>query len=147
MVCVFETLDMFLETMMSAWGDALGAECVGLDGRRITFRVPYAQHLVGDPDSGVIHGGVITSALDNASGWAVRATDLWQEDMSMATLDLRIDYMRPATPFADLLLSAECTKMTKTIAFISGLAHQGDEADPIATSVAAFMLGTPNSPR
>ena len=147
MVCVFETLDMFLETMMSAWGEALGAEYVGLDGRRITFRVPYAQHLVGDPDSGVIHGGVITSALDNASGWAVRATDLWQEDMSMATLDLRIDYMRPATPFADLLLSAECTKMTKTIAFISGLAHQGDEADPIAASVAAFMLGTPNSPR
>ena len=52
-----------LEAMMSAWGQALGAEYVGLEGRRITFRVPYAEHLVGDPDSGVIHGGVITSAL------------------------------------------------------------------------------------
>jgi len=136
-----------LEAMMSAWGQALGAEYVGLEGRLITFRVPYAEHLVGDPDSGVIHGGVITSALDNASGWAVRALNQWQEDMSMATLDLRIDYMKPAKPHADLLLTAECTKMTKTIAFVSGLAHQGDESDPIATSVAAFMLGTPNSPR
>ena len=132
---------------MSSGGQSLCAEYIGLNGQRITFRVPYAEHLVGDPDTGVIHGGVITSALDNASGWAVRAKGLWEDNMSMATLDLRIDYMRPAKPNVDLLITAECTKMTKTIAFISGLAHQGDESDPIATSVAAFMLGTPNTPR
>ena len=136
-----------MEGTVSAWGTALGIEFVGVEGRKVTMKVPYADHLVGDPDTGVIHGGVITASLDNASGWAVRATDLWQENMGMATLDLRIDYMKPATPGEDLLVTAECSKLTRNIAFIRGVAHQGDEEDPIATSVAAFMMGTPNTPR
>ena len=111
------------------------------------IRVPYAEHLVGDPDTGVIHGGVITAALDNASGWSVRMKDDWEEGMSMATLDLRIDYMKPATPGEDLLVSAECFKKTKNIAFVRAVAFQEDIDDPVATSTASFMLGTPNSPR
>ena len=63
----------------------------------------------------------------------------------MATLDIRIDYMRPAEPLKDLIVQSECYKMTKTIAFVRGMAHQEDLEDPVATSVAAFMLGTPNT--
>lgn len=131
----------------SAWGQALGFQHVGIEGRVLTLKVPYAPHLIGDPDTGVIHGGVITAALDNASGWVIRETENWQEGMSMATLDLRIDYMKPAEPGMELLVNAECSKMTRNIAFVRGVAHHGDETDPIATSVGAFMLGTPNAPR
>ena len=71
------------------------------------MRVPYAEHLVGDPDTGVIHGGVITALLDNASGMAVRSEGgVPGEERSMATLDLRIDYMRPAQPREDLIAEA-----------------------------------------
>ena len=133
--------------MMPAYGEAIGMTLDRIDGKRLIVRVPYAEHLVGDPDTGVIHGGVITAVLDNASGWAVRVGNDWQEGMSMATLDLRIDYMRPAKPGEDLLVSAECYKQTKTIAFVRGVAHQGDVDDPVATSVATFMMGTPNEPR
>ncbi|HJL52151.1 MAG TPA: PaaI family thioesterase, partial [Arenicellales bacterium] len=97
------------------------------------------------PDTGVLHGGVITATLDNASGWAVRGHEDWFEGLSMATLDIRIDYMRPAEPLKDLIVQSECYKMTKTIAFVRGMAHQEDLEDPVATSVAAFMLGTPNT--
>ena len=109
--------------------------------------VPYAEHLVGDPDSGVLHGGVITAALDNASGHAVRKhADLGPEQM-MATLDLRIDYMKPATPQKDLIVEAECYKITRNVAFVRGTAFHDNPDDPVATSVATFMLGTRSTPR
>ena len=136
--------------MIPAFGEAIGLEYLGSEGRKVRLRVPYAAHLVGDPDTGVIHGGVITAALDNASGWAVRHTDIWEEGISMATLDLRIDYMRSAIPGRDLLVTAECYKKTQTIAFIRAVAYDQedeDDEDPVATSVAAFMMGTPNQPR
>ncbi|MBL6689723.1 MAG: PaaI family thioesterase [Pseudomonadales bacterium] len=134
-------------SMVPAFGEAIGMSVDNVEGSRLTVRVPYAEHLVGDPDTGVIHGGVITAALDNASGWAIRVGGEWEEGMSMATLDLRIDYMKPATPNEDLLVTAECFKETKTIAFVRATAYQDSPDDPVATSIAAFMKGTPNEPR
>ena len=128
-------------------GEAIGMTLVNIVGRVCTVRVPYAEHLVGDPDTGIIHGGVITATLDNASGWAVRCHEDWGTAMGMATLDLRIGYMRPAEPFKDLMVQAECYKLAKNIAFVRAVAYQDDVADQVATSVAAFMLGTPNAPR
>lgn len=129
---------------MPPHGEAIGMEMQGQTGRRCLVKVPYGEHLVGDPDTGIIHGGVITATLDNASGWAVRCHENWQEGQSMATLDIRIDYMKPAEPKQALIVEAECYKMAKNIAFVRAFAHQGDMDDPVATSVATFMLGTPN---
>ncbi len=133
--------------MSSPHGQAIGIVMVEDDLPRAQLRVPYAAHLVGDPDSGVIHGGVITAALDNASGQAVRKHAAWRADMGMATLDLRIDYMKPATPQLDLVVEAECYKMTSSVAFVRGVAFHEDPLDPVATSVGTFMLGTPSTPR
>jgi uncharacterized protein (TIGR00369 family) len=124
-------------------GKALGMELVATEDGKALVRVPYAEHLVGDPDTGVIHGGVITATLDNASGWCVRLHEDYTEGMSMATLDLRIDYMKPATPHVDLMVMAECYKITRNIAFVRACAYHDDMEDPVATSVAAFMTGTP----
>ena len=35
------------------------------------MRLPYSAQLVGNPDTGVVHGGVITALLDQACGMAV----------------------------------------------------------------------------
>jgi uncharacterized protein (TIGR00369 family) len=128
-------------------GAAIGMQMMGREGHRCVIKIAYADHLIGDPDTGIIHGGVITALLDNACGWAVRCHDSWKHGQSMATLDLRIDYMRPAEPLIDLYAEAECFKMTRNIAFVRAFAHQGDKDDPVATSTASFMLGTPNGPR
>ena len=132
---------------VSPYGQAIGMYVQNTTDSKLTVKVPYAAHLVGDPDTGVIHGGVITAALDNASGSAVRVSKGGDEDMSMATLDIRIDYMKPATPHVDLLVMAECYKRTKTIAFVRAVAYHESEDDPVATSVATFMMGTPNQRR
>ena len=142
-----ETADLLSHIPHAA---AIGMQLVSRGDHRCVVRVPYAEHLVGDPDTGVIHGGVITALLDNASGMAVRSdpdgADIGEE-RSMATLDLRIDYMRPAQPREDLYCEATCYRMTNNVAFVRAIAYHDDPADPIASSVATFMLGTPASPR
>ncbi len=100
--------------------------------------VPYAEHLVGDPETGVLHGGVITALLDTACGWAVMVAP--GGIRSTATLDLRIDYMRPATAKRDVFARAECYRLTRSIAFARAVAYHTDPSDPVATAQGAFML-------
>ncbi len=133
--------------MLPPHGQAIGMEMVGIEGRKCIVKVPYGEHLIGDPDTGIIHGGVITATLDNASGWAIRCHEDWHGGLSMATLDIRIDYMKPAAPGQDLLVQSECFKITRNVAFVRAFAYQEDIDDPVATSVASFMLGTPNEAR
>jgi uncharacterized protein (TIGR00369 family) len=102
------------------------------------MRAAYREDLVGDPETGVMHGGVVTALLDHASGTAAFAG--LGGDKATATLDLRLDYMRPATPGLDVIAEAHTVKVSGLIAFVSAVAHNGDINDPIATAHAAFMV-------
>ena len=108
------------------------------------MKIPYAPHLVGNPETGVVHGGVVTTLLDHASGVAVMCA--LEEFASVATLDLRIDYHAPATPKRDIFGHAYCYKLTTNIAFVRGTAYHDTPDDPIAASVGAFMLGANRAP-
>lgn len=126
---------------------AIGMTLISHSASGCVVRVPYADHLVGDPDTGVIHGGVLTALLDNTCGMAVRPPGSEQGGVSMATLDLRIDYMGAAEPHRDIYAEAVCYKQTRNIAFVRASAYQDSPDEPIATCVAAFMLGTRAEPR
>jgi uncharacterized protein (TIGR00369 family) len=119
---------------------ALGLEVTAIDRARASGKVAYRPDLIGDPDTGVIAGGVVTAFLDNLCGVAVMAA--LDQPTSIATLDLRIDYMRPATPGQDLLAAAHCYKVTRTIAFVRATAYEASVEDPIATATAAFALSS-----
>jgi uncharacterized protein (TIGR00369 family) len=123
---------------------AIGLHVVEITDTHALTRLPYHPDLVGNPDTGVLHGGVITAMLDNTCGMAVAAKS--GKMGQIATLDLRIDYMKPATPGEDVHALAVCYKVTTNIAFVRGTAYHTDKADPIATCAAAFMLGTKSQP-
>ena len=119
---------------------ALGIQVVAVGPGHARFLLPYAEKLVGNPDTGVLHGGVITTLLDASSGSAVFAA--LAKIQPIATLDLRIDYLRAAEPGRDVRCHATCYKVTRNVAFTRAVAYHEDEADPIASAVGTFMLGT-----
>jgi uncharacterized protein (TIGR00369 family) len=101
-------------------------------------RLPYRPVFVGDTQTGVLHGGVVTAMLDETCGMAVQ---LAQDGLrSMATLDLRIDYQKPSTPGLDIKAHSICYRVTRSIAFVRATAYQESEDNPVATATACFML-------
>jgi uncharacterized protein (TIGR00369 family) len=124
---------------------ALGIEILDMAANTVLFELPYDAKLVGHPDTGVIHGGAITALLDGASGAAVFAA--LEELIPIATLDLRIDYLRPAEANRAVLARATCYKLTRNVAFTRAVAYHDDPEDPIAHSVGTFMVSTRGGPR
>lgn len=117
---------------------ALGVKFVSVEPGVGIMRLPWRADLVGDPETGVIASGVITTLLDHCGGLAIKAA---KTDFSAtATLDLRIDYMRPARVGEDVIGRAHCYKMTRSIAFVRCVAYETDPDDPIATAQGAFVL-------
>jgi uncharacterized protein (TIGR00369 family) len=129
-----------VRTMM-AWtpqGRSLGLEVTKLEGNRVCGRAPYKPELVGDPEIGVIAGGVITTFLDQLCGMAAV---LAMKDPSMvATIDIRIDYMRGAIPGRDVLAEAHCYKIGRNVAFVRAVAYDDTPDNPIAHATSTFML-------
>jgi uncharacterized protein (TIGR00369 family) len=118
---------------------ALGLRFVSVVDGRVTLALPYSEKLVGNPATGVLHGGAITAMLDGACGLAVLAR--LDEPLPIATLDLRIDYLRPATPHKAVHARAECFRVTKQVAFVRCQAfHEGAEDDAVAVANGTFMV-------
>jgi uncharacterized protein (TIGR00369 family) len=116
---------------------ALGFAFVGTDGRKPTLKVEWREDLVGNPASGVLHGGVITSLVDTCSAIAVTAH--LADFETIATLDLRIDYLKAATPGHPIFCTAECYRLANQIAFTRAVCYHDNADDPIAHGVGTFM--------
>jgi uncharacterized protein (TIGR00369 family) len=117
---------------------ALGLKVEDIEVGVSYLRLPYRTELVGNRATGVLHGGMVTGLIDAACGLAVFLK--LQRVIRIATLDLRIDYLRPAEPPRDVRARAECYKLTRQVAFVRALAYHDDPADPIASAAGTFML-------
>ena len=99
--------------------------------------LPWRAELVGDPENAVLASGPILSLMDTAT--SLSAWNRLGRFVPIATLDLRIDYMRPARSGQTVVGRGECYRVTKSVAFVRGIAHDGKPDDPVAHVAGCFM--------
>ena len=134
----FDPAQFFKIARKVGHGRALGLEYRDSGPDWAELALPWRKELVGVREGGILASGAIVSLIDTASGTAV-----WVKMghfQPIVTLDLRLDYLRPATEGETVVARCECYKLTKSIGFVRGIAHGGDPERPIAHSAATFML-------
>ncbi len=105
------------------------------------LHMPFADQQIADPDYGIIASGAIFTLLDSAAGVAVQVS--LAAMLPIATIDLRIDYLRGPLPGSTIIGRAHCYRLTHSIAFVRGIAHDGDADNPVANMTGTFMINRP----
>ena len=131
-------IDAFMAHRFGGHGGTVGITYHGKGDEWVELALPYDAKLIGDPESGVIASGPIITLMDMATSVAV-----WMKRdkfAPQATLDLRVDYLRPAVPGRTVIGRGECLKLTRSIAFVRGIAYDETPDDPLAHVAGTFML-------
>jgi uncharacterized protein (TIGR00369 family) len=121
----------------SGHGAALGFQVTKVGRGEVEVTFPYKEEVIGNPVTGVVHGGVIVSLLDTCCGCA--AITMLTSAAVTPTMDLRLDYMHPAQPHKPIYVAAKVYRDTSNVMFCRGSAWQDDPENPIAHCVATFM--------
>ncbi|WP_435164063.1 PaaI family thioesterase [Falsirhodobacter sp. 1013] len=117
---------------------ALGITVQDVGLGRATLALPYDIRLIGDPATGVIAGGAVSVLLDSAASAAVMAHP--EARGVTATIDLRVDYLRAATPGQTVVAEAECYHVTQHVAFVRAKTHDDDTGRPVAVATGTFTI-------
>jgi len=126
----------FLEVIPHA--KALGMKLTDIGNGRAIIAMPYDEKLIGDPKTGVIHGGAVSAVMDTCCGAAVMCHP--SAPGGTATIDLRIDYMRAARPGQTIVATATCFHITRNVAFVRATAVDDDADNPVATATGSFAV-------
>ncbi len=132
--------EQFARAMVAGapYSAALGFRYVSSSPGFGTITLPWREDLVGLDGTGIVAPGAVTALIDHACGLAIMST--LGTMAAPATLDLRIDHLRPAAPNAAVTAQAHCYKATRTIAFLRAEAWDVSRDDLVATAQAAFTL-------
>lgn len=116
----------------------LGMEISDMGDGTAEITMAYDKRFVGDPKSGVIHGGAVSALMDTCCGTAVISHP--EVPGPTATIDLRIEYMRAATPGQIVTARAECYHVTRSVAFVRATTFDEDFTRPVATATGTFTV-------
>ena len=120
------------------YAKALGMQLTDIGDGTAVITMPYDKKLIGDPETGVIHGGAVSAVMDTCCGAAVMSHP--KAPGGTATIDLRIDYMRAAVPGQTIITTATCYHITRTVAFVRATAVDDDSDNPVATATGSFTV-------
>lgn len=101
------------------------------------YGLDWRDDLMAQQFSQVPASAPILSLMEGACSRAVSSA--LSDSEPSVILSLRVDHLRPARPGRRLVGRAECVRITSRIAFARGIAHDGDENDPVANINASFF--------
>lgn len=117
---------------------ALGMELRSIEAGTAVISMPYNEKLIGDPKTGVIHGGAVSALMDTCCGAAVMSHP--SNPAGTATMDLRIEYLRAAVPGQMITTTATCYHVTRSVAFVRAQAMDEDTDNPVAIATGTFTV-------
>ena len=125
--------------LISQWGHGghLGMEYGSHADEWVELTLDWREDLVGDPETGVLASSAIISLMDNATSLSI-----WNrlgEFRPQVTMDLRLDYLRPSPKGAKVFGRGVCYHLTHSMAFVRGIAHNGNIDEPLAHATGTFI--------
>ena len=123
----------------------LGLRMESMDAKGPKLRFDMRPELVGNPTRGILHGGVISAALDVVGGAALCIALIEKSGTSkvefpnIGTIDLRVDYLRPGRG-KHFIATGRVVRMGSRIA-VAHMELENDDAELIATGSAAYVVG------
>jgi uncharacterized protein (TIGR00369 family) len=100
--------------------------------------IPFRPEWVGEPRGKRWHGGLIATALDSVGG-AAAMTTLASFDDRVATIDMRVDYLRPSGP-QDLVAEGEIIRNGNSVIVARMWACHPGNPDILAEGRAVFRV-------
>jgi uncharacterized protein (TIGR00369 family) len=140
---VIVRLEQFL-----AFNRTLGLDVGELTAERATFHLKLRPELIGNAQKQALHGGVISATLDAAGGMvamaalverAATAEEALTALMKVGTIDLRVDYLRPATSAA-FVASAYPLRIGRTVA-VTRMEFHDDRDRLVAVGTGTYIVG------
>lgn len=117
----------------------LGIDVIEAEEHQVTAVMPWQERLVGNPDTGILHGGAVFAFLDQVGGLAV-ATRVFPAFEITPTIDFRLDHLRAPAKGKTVVGVGQCYRLTEHVAFIRLTAYEeGLQDDPVATGLATYM--------
>lgn len=115
-----------------------GIQIVRVAAGKAVMQMPHSPHLTDKRSA--LHRGALVTLLDTTCGLAIfSALDTLRP---IATIDLRVDFLRPIPPNAGLVADVECVGRTDRIAYIMGKGHTSGDEEPIALVAGLFAIDT-----
>lgn len=132
------------------FNEHIGLKIDSVSAAGVTGHVDMRPELIGHYAHHRLHGGVISAALDSMAGLAVLAglaarhmdesmEQRLQRFAKLGTIDLRIDYLRPAVGSARFGMSAEVMRLGSRVAS-ARMAFCGADGELLATGAAAYIV-------
>lgn len=118
-------------------GNMLGIKFGGVGRGWAECWMDWRADLVGDPETGIMASGPIISLMDVCCGVSLHT--LIPGIASSVTLELKVDYLRPGRPGRRITGRGEVYHVTRQIAFVRGMAHDGEPDRPIANVTGSFI--------
>jgi len=101
---------------------AVGIRVLGTDGGAAAMAIPWSPRM-GDA-RGALHRGAMVTMLDSACGFAIFLA--LGRVAPVATIDLRVDYLREIPPATGIRCRVHCLQHTPAVAWIQGEAVTDD---------------------